>query len=130
MTNSTGVKKKPRGKPFTGKADPRRNTAGQRNKAAVETAVQARALYVQVLNEPDTKPAESASNLEVIVRRHVHNARNGDANERELIFDRIWGKANQPIDLTSSDGSMTPQAVTFIPFRGNEKNVSADNTTT
>jgi hypothetical protein len=119
-------KKKPRGKPFTGNNDPRNNRAGQRSREVVQTSAQARALYVQVLHEPiSTPPEPTMSNLEMIVRRHVQDAKKGDAQAREQMFDRIWGKANQPIDLTSSDGSMTPQAVMFVPFVNNA-NASKD----
>lgn len=99
--------------------DSRRNNAGQRNATAVATAAQARELYVQLLNEPVNTPiSPTMSNLELICRQHVKAAKAGVADEREKLFDRIWGKASQPIDLTSSDGSMTPQAITFIPYQG------------
>ena len=114
-------KKKPRGKAFTSGEDDRRNCNGQRNAAAIETATQIRALYVQVLAEdaatPTPDPA-TLSNLERIVRRHVELAMSGDARARETMMDRIWGRALQPMDFASSDGSMTPKAVQFIPYDG------------
>lgn len=117
-------KKKPRGKPFTGKNDPRRSNAGQRSREAVQTAAQMRDMIVQVLNEPakvELPPAEQLSKLEVSVRQAVNRAMTGDTAEFHRLMDRIWGKANQQVDVTSSDGSMTPQVVQFIPY------VSADN---
>ncbi len=69
----------------------------------VVTAQQARELYLAVLHEPATAavPLE-VSNLEAIVRRHVRSAREGDARAREQMFDRLWGKAMQPV--TGVDG--------------------------
>jgi hypothetical protein len=96
--------------------DPRRNNAGQRDKKAVETAAEYRSLIVQILHEPHGTPLPAEmTNLEVIARVHVANSKK-ESDEREKLLDRIWGKANQPIDLTSSDGSMTPGAVTFVPY--------------
>jgi len=121
----------PRGVPKTGKrnvkphagqfrkgaTDERRNNAGQRSAEAVATSAQARTLYVQVLNEQINAPLSAEmSNLEYIVRKHVRAAKDGDAQQREQMFDRIWGKAVQEVDLKSSDGSMTPGAVMFIPY--------------
>jgi membrane-bound ClpP family serine protease len=85
--------KKPRGKPFQSH-DTRRNRRGQRNAAAVATAAEIRALYIEVLHEmehaPDT-PGRVMSNLERVVRRHVALA--GDERAREQMLDRIFGKA-------------------------------------
>ena len=69
----------------------------------VRTSQEARELYLAVLHEPATAavPGEM-SNLEAIVRRHVRAAREGDARAREQMFDRLWGKAMQPV--TGVDG--------------------------
>jgi hypothetical protein len=86
--------KKPRGKPFESK-DTRRNTRGQRNAAAVATAAEIRALYVQVLHEQAAAPVSllnGGSNLELIVRCHVNAALTGSQTARETMFDRIFGK--------------------------------------
>lgn len=81
-----------------------RNTAGQRSREVVATAAQARALYVQLLHEPHGAPLpDEISNLEVIVRQHVAAAKKGDATAREQMFDRIWGKALQPIGGPDGD---------------------------
>lgn len=69
----------------------------------VMTAQQARVLYLAVLSEPvNAAVAGEVSNLEAIVRRHVRAARDGDARAREQMFDRLWGKAMQPV--TGADG--------------------------
>ena len=87
-------KKKPRGKAFTGSGDPRNNRHGQRSREVVALMSQARALYVQILQEPDgTVPSHPMNNLERIVRDQVVKAAHGDARSRELMLDRIWGKA-------------------------------------
>lgn len=88
-------KKKPRGKPFQA-CDTRRNRHGQRNAAAVATAAQIRALYIEVLHEMESAPLmpdAEMSNLERIVRQHVAAALAGDARARERMLDRIFGKA-------------------------------------
>lgn len=127
-TNAAKPKLKPRGKgkPFSGADDPRRNNAGQRNKKAIETAAEYRALIVQILEEPHGTPLpEEMSNLEVIARVHVANSKKA-SDEREKLLDRIWGRATQPIDATSSDGSMTPpKAVMLVPYVNND---NTDNT--
>lgn len=69
----------------------------------VVTAREARELYLAVLHEPATAAVPAVmSNLEAIVRRHVRSAREGDARAREQMFDRLWGKAMQPV--TGVDG--------------------------
>lgn len=103
------------------KDDPRRNNAGQRNAAAVATAAQLRELYVQLLNQMINEPLPiEMSNLELIARQHLKAAKQGNSDEREKMLDRIWGKATQAVDLISSDGSMTPKAVMFVPYDGTD----------
>ncbi len=95
-TAKTAGKKKPRGKAFTGSGDPRNNRHGQRSREVVALAAQARALYVQILHEPDgTVPSHPMNNLERIVRDQVVKAARGVAPERELMLDRIWGKVGK-----------------------------------
>lgn len=102
-TAKSGEKKKPRGKPFTGADDPRNNANGQRSRAVVATAAQARELYVTVLHEPHNATIDAGmSNLELIVRQHVAAARKGDATQREQMLDRIWGKALQSVELNGT----------------------------
>lgn len=118
-TNAASKRGRGTGKPFATGEDSRRNNAGQRNREVVATASQARDLYVKLLHEAINQPIDKdMTNLELICRQHVKSARNGDQDARELLFNRIWGKASQPMDLTSSDGSMTPlpAAFTFIPY--------------
>lgn len=111
------AKKKPRGKPFVAGDDTRRNENGQRNKEAVKTSAQYRDLCVELLHKPITeKPPADCTNLELIVWQHVSAARKGNASERELLLDRIWGKNIQPLDHTSSDGTMRPTAYQFVPY--------------
>lgn len=111
------AKKKPRGKPFVAGDDTRRNENGQRNKAAVKTSAQYRDLCVELLHKPITeKPPTDCTNLELIVWQHVSAARKGNASERELLLDRIWGKAVQPQELTGKDGGAIPLAIQFIPY--------------
>ncbi|MGI8924668.1 MAG: hypothetical protein ACR2HJ_11650 [Fimbriimonadales bacterium] len=93
---------KPRGKGFQRGHDPRRNTAGQRNAEAVARAAQARELYVKVLNETVGKaPPKVMTRLEMVIRQQVQLAMQGDHHAREMMLDRIWGKAAQP--LTGAD---------------------------
>ena len=88
-----------------GAADPRRNNAGQRNRAVVATASQARDLYVKVLHEPiGTAPDPAMSNLEMIVRQHIAAAKKGTTQDREQLLDRIWGKAVQAMELSGPSG--------------------------
>lgn len=104
-----------------------RNNAGQRKREQVQTAAQARELYVAVLHEPiGTQPNPQMSNLEMIVRQHVQAAKKGDERARETMFDRIWGKAIQQLDHTSSDGTMTPQAVMFVPWSKPDVSANSD----
>lgn len=125
QTTNTSLKKyaEPRNKTGKGGFGDRpqdRNNSGQRSREVVETAAQLRALYVKVLHEPINAPLNNEmSNMEFIARQHVKAAKQGIREERETMFDRIWGKSNQRVDLTSSDGSMTPQAVMFVPFVNN-----------
>ena len=107
------AKKKPRGKPFTGNADPRNNRNGQRSAAVVRTQAEMRELYVKVLHErgDELKPNPDATNMETIVRRHVLAAVNGDAAQREQVIDRIWGRATAPVELSGKDG--TPLEIVF-----------------
>jgi hypothetical protein len=100
-----GIPKSGTGGQFKAKDDPRRNNAGQRSREVVATSAQARALYVQVLHEDiNITPAAGMSNLELIVRLHVQAAKRGDADEREKMFDRIWGKAIQGVSVGGTDG--------------------------
>ncbi len=88
-------KKKPRGKPFESQ-DARRNSNGQRNAAAVATAAHIRALYIEVLHETPgtpTKPESEMSYLEKMVRLQVIAAASGNSFAREMMLDRIFGKA-------------------------------------
>lgn len=111
----TAAKKKPRGKPFTasdaatrgkpftGKDDPRANKSGSRNKAVVRTQSEMRDLYVMILHEPlGTEYNPEMSRMEMIARQHVIAATKGDADAREKLLDRIWGKAKETLDLTGS----------------------------
>jgi hypothetical protein len=121
MNQSNALKKKPRGKAFEAGRDARRNANGQRNAAAVATAAAMREMYLQVLAEPiGSEPVEAQSKIEEIVRQHVSAATAGDAHARETLLDRIWGKSLQPLDVTSSDGTMTPTSYQFIPYDGND----------
>lgn len=103
------------------------NRAGQRNKAAVQTQAQARAIYVQVLNEPfagNAVPPKDATVLEYAIRKQVKKAMEGDTGELERILDRVWGKSTQPHELTGKDGEPIPVAFSFVPYAGNNSDDS------
>lgn len=115
--STNAAKQKPRGKAFTGKDDPRRNNHGQRNAAAVATLAETRALYVKILNEKVGTPVDKdMSNLELIVRQQVAGAKKGDDLKREKMFDRIWDKTTQPVDVDGTlrhehSGSITVEQI-------------------
>lgn len=81
------------------------------------------ALLRRILQEPATKdrqddPTRTMTNLEVIARGMVADAANGDKTMRELIVDRIEGKAVraaqvQPID-TSLEEQLDKAAITEL----------------
>ncbi len=77
-------------------ADPRRNLRGQLDGVSVARWAQVRALYVQVLHEPcNATPIAPAHSLEAIVRAQVEAAMQGDAQAREAMFNRIFGRVGR-----------------------------------
>lgn len=133
-TTNTSARK-PRGKPFKKGEDARRgptlaerpqdaNRLGQRKPHVVATASQARDLYVQVLHETiNTAPDPAMSNLELIVRQHVAAAKQGNSDARELLFDRIWGKSTQPMEMKAEMNGRVEVAlieVTAPPVNAND----------
>ncbi len=74
--------------------DPRRNLRGQLDPAQVAATAELRNLFAQVLAEPsDATPSAPAHSLEAIVRAQVEHARQGNAQAREAMFNRIFGRA-------------------------------------
>ena len=127
-TNAS-AKPKPRGKPFTGKGDPRngkgfdvrpeaRNNNGQRSAAAVNFSRNIRELIVTVGEEITTlENGRRISKIEGVVRAAYNQAIAGDSAARLFIAERVEGKAAQQIDVTNSDGSLAPpNAVRIIPY--------------
>jgi len=106
QVSGNAAKKKPRGKPFVS-GDARSNQNGQRSAAAVRTAAEMRELYVKFLHQPigELKPSPNATIMETIALRHLLSAVNGSADEREKLYDRIWGKSTEKVDA-SINGTM------------------------
>lgn len=76
--------------------DPRRNVRGQLDPAQVATMAELRNLFAQVLAEPShATPVVPAHSLEAIVRGQVEAAARGDAQARESMLDRIFGRAER-----------------------------------
>lgn len=124
---NTDAKPKPRGKPFekgnsVGKqftpGDARANLNGQRSAAAVNFSRNIRELIVTVGEEVTTlENGQRISKIEGVVRAAYKQAIAGDSAARLFIAERVEGKAAQQIDLTSSDGSLSPpNAVRIIPY--------------
>lgn len=98
------------------------NRSGQRNKAAVQTAAQYRDFLVEVLQKPfNSAPPDEPTYLEWMAYKHVAAAAGGDGSAREQLLDRIWGKSNQPIDLSNSDGSLRPTSYQFVPYVSDDR---------
>jgi len=79
-------KGKPRGKPFTGKDDPRSNRGGNLNAAAQSYEIRFRNALASGL-----PPAEFAAIVVESVKRNRPGA-------REFYADRLLGKVTQPIE--------------------------------
>lgn len=76
--------------------DPRRNVRGQLNPAQVAATAELRNLFTQVLAEPsNATPQPPSHSLEAIVRAQVEAAGAGDAQARETMFNRIFGRAQR-----------------------------------
>lgn len=87
------------------KNDPRRNAQGQRKAAVVATAAQYRDYLVEMLHRPlDAPKPEGITYLALMAHNHVKAAAEGNADEREKLLDRIWGKTVQRQEVTGADG--------------------------
>ena len=96
-------KGKPRGKPFTGKDDPRSNGGGNLNAAAQSYGIQFRNALANGL-----PPREFAAIVIEDVKRHRPGA-------KEFYADRLLGKVSQPV---SGDLKFSGQVLFIMPRPG------------
>jgi hypothetical protein len=101
---ANSAKKKPRGKPFVS-GDPRSNTTGQRNGAAVAFARSLRELIVDYGNQDKKvydkqgKLLGEKSNVEWMVQSVWQAALKGEQWAVNFIAERTEGKVNQTVDV-------------------------------
>ena len=91
---ANSLRKPARGKPFASGKDPRRGH-GPKPGAINE----GRELARKVLAEKDERGVEAAM---AILRKMADKAARGDVKAAQLLFDRAWGKPEQPV--TGPDG--------------------------
>lgn len=83
------------------------------------------AMSVEELNEWLAKPETEKLVVEDLAYRATRRAKDSLPDVKEMT-DRTEGKAPQAIDLTSSDGSMTPTVIIESMY-GNKPNFRPDN---
>lgn len=115
---------KQRGKPFQVGEDARRHKDGTKSSAAVAFNKQIRQIIVEVGDETVNANGQMISRIEGAVRGMYQQAAKGNVPAFNALVERVEGKALQIVDLTSSDGSMKPAAVTFIPYVSNDSDNS------
>ena len=113
-----------KGRPFKPGPDERRNTAGQRSKAAVETTKRIRSEILAELDRegsykirmPDGKEKVfKARNYELLARVIVRQALSGDYQFVSLVLDRTEGKGPMPIQGGDDD---KPVLLKIVPAAG------------
>lgn len=113
-----------KGRPFRPGPDERRNTAGQRSKAAVETTKKIRAELVAEgdregsykVKLPDGKERVfRARNYELLARVIWRQALGGDYQFVSLVLERIEGKVPMPIQGGDDD---KPVLLKIVPAGG------------
>lgn len=94
--NTAKPASKPRGKPFVS-GDPRSNTSGQRNSAAVAFNKQIRQIIVEVGDETVSANGKVISRIEGAVRGMYQQAAKGNVPAFNALVERVEGKVTQPI---------------------------------
>jgi len=103
--NTNAAKKKPRGKAFTGKDDPRRSNNGQRSAAAVMFASEIRQIIVALGEESvSNSKGERRKRIEVAVLGMYDRAMQGDVSAFNTLVERVEGKVVAPVELSGRDG--------------------------
>ena len=117
-------KQRGKGRPFKKGTDERRNIAGQRSKAAVETTKKIRGEILAELDRegsykikmPDGKEKVfRARNYELLARVIVRQALSGDYQFVSLVLDRTEGKVPMPIQGGDED---KPVLLKIVPAGG------------
>jgi hypothetical protein len=86
-----------RGPGFTGADDPRRNNNGQRNRAAVAFTKQLREMLV----EEGLRRVDGIPRIGRVIARLYDAAEAGEGWAVALLFDRVEGKVTQPVEQNS-----------------------------
>lgn len=94
MANESTPKKKPRGKPFAGKGDPR-NWKGGRPRKGESLAEKFRDALADSLNET------GYTKLDALIDVLVNKALSGDQQALEYCFARGWGKLIDRIETNN-----------------------------
>ena len=81
------------------------NPGGPGNPFAKQVADTRAALYAAVTEE----------DIKAVVAKMVRQARAGDAAARKEMFDRLWGKAAQPVNLGDAEGGKLDITVNVTP---------------
>lgn len=98
-TASTEIKKKPRGKPFTGKGDPRNNLSG-RPKLGRTLA----AKYRDALGEAESEARGGKySKLDAMIDILIEKAMEGDIDAIKYLQERGFGKVPDRLELSKAE---------------------------
>lgn len=96
--------KKARGKPFTGKDDPRRHDGGTKSSATIAFNREIRAIICSVGNEAVESKGQKLSRIEGAVRGMYQAATKGNVQAFTALVERVEGKVAQGVEVGAPGG--------------------------